>query len=183
MEEKQEQQEKNEVRELSNELLYRRYLMNKGTIREIFHKMTIQEYLALHMIAEESRNLVIYSGRTYLKDLAERMQLTVRQVSKMVRELKDRGMVFWSHDGDGKDGTYVTITETGQKLLEEQEAVLKDYYGKVIHKFGKENLIELLQLMQQLETIMSCEIEEMEAMDEDDKVDGSLCEGKRRNLP
>ena len=33
MDEKQEHQEKNEVRELSNELLYRRYLMNKGTIR------------------------------------------------------------------------------------------------------------------------------------------------------
>ena len=109
--------------------------------------------------------------------------MTIRQTSKMVGELKDRGLVLWSHDGNGKEGTFVTITDTGKEMLTRQEEILKEYYRKVIETYGKENLIELLQLMQQLETIMSSEIEEMEAMDEDDKVDGSLCEGKRRNLP
>ena len=39
---------------------------------------------------------------------------------------------------------------------------MKRYYGKVFDKFGKENLIQLLQLMKQLETIMSSEIESLE---------------------
>lgn len=157
--------EKNEVVELSNELTYRHYLMDKGIVHELFQKMTLPEYIALHMIVLESESTEIYGGRTYLKELSAKMQLTIRQTSKMVGELRDRGLILWSHDGNGSEGTYVTITEMGKKLLEEQEQLLKEYYGKVIIKFGKENLIKLLQMMKQLETIMSSEIEEMEATD------------------
>ena len=162
--------EKNEVVELSNELTYRHYLMDKGIIHELFQKMTIPEYIALHMIVLESESTVIYGGRTYLKELSEKMQLTIRQTSKMVGELRDRGLILWSHDGNGSEGTYVTITEMGRKLLEEQEQILKKYYGKVIGKFGKENMIKLLQLMKQLETVMSSEIEEMEATKRDERL-------------
>lgn len=156
--------EKNEVVELSNELTYRRYLMNKGKIHGLFQKISIPEYVALHIVVEESESAVIYSGRTYLKELSEKMELTIRQTSKLIGELKERGLVQWSHDGNGSEGTYVTITEVGKNLFNEQEEILRKYYGKVIGKFGKENLIELLQLMKQLETVMSSEIEEMEAI-------------------
>ena len=46
---------------------------------------------------------------------------------------------------------------------------MKKYYGNVIEKFGKQNLLSLLQLMKQLETVMSSEIEEMEAISEDER--------------
>ena len=72
---------KNEIGELSNELTYRRYLMNKGKIRELFRKMSIPEYIALHMIASEGKHNSISSGRTYLTDLAAKTQLTIRQSS------------------------------------------------------------------------------------------------------
>ena len=156
-----------DITTLSNELTYRRYLMNKGKVREFFDKMSIPEYIALHHIASESEMSSIYGGQTYLKELSEKMELSMRQTSNMIGKLRDRGLVLWSHDGNGSEGTYVTITETGQKLLEEQEAILKQYYGKVIDKFGKEKLIQLLQLMMELETIMSSEIEEVEAMEYD----------------
>ena len=164
--------ENNEVAELSNELIYRHYLMNRGKIRELFCEMTLAEYIALHMIASESKSSIIYEGRTYLKDLSDKMQMTIRQTSKMITELKDRGLVLWSHDGSGKEGTYFTITDTGSSLLARQEACLKDYYGKVIEAFGKENLIKLLQLMKQLDTVMTSKIEEMEVSEENDRDDG-----------
>lgn len=155
--------EKNEIGKLSNEMTYLRYLMNKGKVRDLFQKVTIPQYIALHMIEAESTSTVIYEGRTYLKDLADRMQLTIRQTSRLVSDLKERGLVEWSHDGDGSEGTYVTISENRQRFLEDQEEVLKVYYTRVIQKFGEQNLIELLQKMKQLETVMSSEIEEMEA--------------------
>lgn len=168
---KQEVLENVEVEELSNELIYRHYLMNKGKIRELFQEMTLPEYVALHLIAAESKNSSIYAGRTYLKDLSEKMQMTIRQTSKMVGELKDRGLVLWSHDGNGKDGTFVMITDNGKELLAGQEVILKEYYRKVIEEFGKENLIGLLQLMKQLDTVMSSKIEEMEALKADGRID------------
>ena len=156
-----------EVTMLSNELTYRKYLLNKDNmpnrdnVRKFFQKLTKPEYIALHIIKETEEKADIYSGKTYLKELSEKMQLHIRQISKMVAALRDRGLLTWAHDGDGSEGTYVTITESGKKLLAEEEAVLKSYYGKVIEKFGKENMIQLLQLMKQLETVMSGELEEM----------------------
>lgn len=160
---------KADITQLSNELTYRRYLMNKGQMYKVFKKMSIPEYIALHNIAVDSEISDIYSGKTYLKELSEKMQLTIRQTSKLIGQLRDRGLVLWSHDGDGSEGTYVTITETGEQVLNEQEEILKEYYGKVIEKYGRENLIQLLQMMKQLETVMSSEIEELEGASEDEE--------------
>lgn len=161
--------DQNEIIKLSNELTYRRYLMNRGQIREFFQKMNTPEYIALHNIALNSDTLDIYSGKTYLKELSEKMQLPIRTTSKMVGRLRDRGLVIWSHDGNGSEGTYVTITEEGRKLLEEQEKTLSKYHGRVIQKYGKENLIQLLQMMKQLETVISTEIKQLEGDSDHDE--------------
>lgn len=154
--------EKREMEKLFNELTYQRYLMSEGKIRNFFPKMSIPEYIALNRIEAGSEPSDVGSGKTYLKELAVKMHLTIQQTSKMVEKLTDQGLVLWQHDGNGSEGTYVTITASGKKLLSEQKAVLKEYYGKVIHRFGKENLIQMLELMKQLENVMSDEIELME---------------------
>lgn len=166
MEEKNEMTGKEEILKLTNEFTYRKYLMNKEQIKDFFKKITVPEYIALHHVASGSEMSDIYSVRTYLKELSEKMQLTIHQTSKMIGILRDKGLLVWSHDGNGSEGTYVTITDNGRKLLQEQEDALKQYYEKVISRFGKENLIQLLQLMKQLETIMSSEIEEWGDTDE-----------------
>lgn len=169
MQEKNKQIAEADIASLSNELTYRRYIMNKDQIRKLFKELSVPEYIALHNISTTDETSEIYSGRTYLKELADKMQLTIRQTSKMIGSLRDRGLLVWSHDGNGSEGTYVTITETGQQLFRKQEAVLKQYYGRVIEKYGKENLILLLQLMKQLETVMSSEMEGEKVQDEYDE--------------
>lgn len=154
--------ENTDVMKLSRELTYQRYLLNRGHIKDIFMKMSIPEYIALHFIALEEETSDIYSGRTYLKDLSVKLQMSMRQISKMIERLRDMGYLVWSHDGDGSEGTYVTITESGRELLKEQEETMKLYYSKVFEKFGKDNMIQLLQLMKQLETVMSSEMENLE---------------------
>lgn len=159
-----------DIIKLSNELIYQRHLFNREHRKDIFMKMSIPEYIALQYIAMEETS-DIYSGRVYLKDLADKLQMTMRQISKMVEKLRDVGYVLWSHDGNGSKGTYVTITESGRSLLRAQEETLKKYYGKVFEKFGKDNLIQLLQLMKQLETIMSSEVENLEVNRDDNGAD------------
>lgn len=157
---------KSDILELSNELTVRRYLFNKDHVNRI---LSIPDYIALHIIKETEHLETIYAGRTYLKDLAEKMQLSIRQTSRMVGNMKERGLVKWSHDGDGREGTYVTITESGEDILEKQENILKEYYGKVISQYGEDNLIQLLHMMKQLETVMHSELEGMEVSEEDDR--------------
>lgn len=153
-----------EIGKLSHELTYHKYLLNNDKLRSFLQKLSIPEYLALHLIQETELADDIYAGRTYLKDIADKIQRTVRQTSRMIKALQERGLVSWSHDGDGSEGTYVTITESGRRMLEEEEAALKKYYGKVITSYGRENLIQLLQLMKQLETVISTEFEELEGI-------------------
>lgn len=154
-----------DILKLGNELTLRRYLFSKAQVTRV---LNAPDYIALYIIRETGSAQEIYGGKTYLKDLSEKMQLSIRQTSKMIGSLKDRGLIKWLHDGDGSDGTYVTITAEGIKLLEQQQAVFREYYGKVIGKFGKDNLIQLLNLMKQLETVMSSELEGMEAIEDVD---------------
>ena len=136
-----------DIRVLSHEITYRRYMMNKGKIKELFENLSISEYIALYNIDMEREVSSIYGEKTYLKDLSEKMELSMRQTSRMIGNLRDRGLLLWSHDGNGSEGTYVIITDSGKKLLKEQEEVLRKFYGNVIDKFGKEKLIQLLQLI------------------------------------
>ncbi|MDO4395252.1 MAG: MarR family winged helix-turn-helix transcriptional regulator [Clostridia bacterium] len=153
--------ENKEIIRLINELMYQRHLFNREYSKDGVMKMKVAEYIALEYIAVEEET-GLYAGRAYLKDLADKLQMSMRQVSQMAGKLRDAGYVLWSHDGDGSEGTYVTITESGRNIIKTQEENLKEYYGHVIDKFGKENLMQLLQLMKQLETVMSSESENME---------------------
>ncbi len=144
---------------LGNELTIRRYFFNKA---KASRRIDETNYIVLHIIQDVGKEQEIYEGKTYLKDLSERMELTIRQTSKLVSRLNEQGFVRWSHDGDGNEGTYVTLTDQGITLLEHQQDTLMEYYGNIIEKFGKDNLIELLNLMKQLETVMHSERERME---------------------
>lgn len=158
----------NEALKLGNELTLRRYLFNKTQVSRLIDE---SDYLMLQIIKNSAQDQEIYEGKTYLKDLAEKMQLTIRQTSKLVNGLNEQGIIKWSHDGDGNEGTYVTITEEGEKLLEKQQTIFKEFFGNVIEKFGKDNLLELLKLMKQLETVMYSEHERMEGEAENDRGD------------
>lgn len=157
-----------DITELTNEFVYQRYLLNNAHIREYFTKLKVPEYIALNIISENADKEDIYSGKTYLKDLSDAMQVPIRKISKIVGQLRDRGLVKWSYDGAGDEGTYVVITEDGSGLITDQENKLRDYYGRVIEKYGTDNMIQLLEMMKRLETVMSIELEEKEEILDDE---------------
>ena len=153
-----------DVLKLGNELTTRRYLFNKVQVSKV---LSASDYIALRIIMDTEKSEDIYEGKTYLKDISERMQLSIRQTSRMIGGLKERGLINWSHDGNGSEGTYVTITTGGRELFRQQETVVKEFYGKVIEKFGADNMVQLLNLMKQLETLMKSEFEEREMIEDE----------------
>ena len=154
--------------DLTNELVYHRYLMNNGQFRQHFKALNVSEYLTLRIVAEAVSEEEGVPGRTYLEELARRMQLSIPQGSRIVRALRDKGLVRWAHDGNGKDGTYVELTGSGLRLLHEQEERLKDYYSRVIAAYGREDMIRLLDMMERLESVMTSELKETEAAPDGD---------------
>lgn len=82
-----------EIGKLSHDFTYYRYLMNRGQMREAFRKISIPEYIALHRIAVNQKEGINSDGRTYLKDLAEKMQLNIHQTSRMSENCRNK---VWS---------------------------------------------------------------------------------------
>ena len=83
--------------------------------------------------------------------------------------MNGKNLLNWDHDGDGKDGTYVTITEHGMNVYEETDSKLRDFYSNVLQKIGKEKIVQLLQLMKEFDSVMRTELEKMEENNETDE--------------
>lgn len=149
-----------DLTELSSELTYHRYMFNQGQTAGLFKDISVPEYIALHCISSSIARNGEGGQRTYLKEIAGELHLSVAKTSRMIGALRDKGLISWRHDGNGRDGTYVTMTASGACLMETQEAALKDYYGRVIEKFGEDKLIALFDLMKELENVISMELNE-----------------------
>ena len=144
--------DKNTINKLAYDLTYQRYLLNKDKANYLFNDLSVGDYVVLHTV-------LCFEDKAYLEKLGEKLNLSISKMSNVATNLKNRGLVIWSHDGDGSEGTYLTITETGLKLMDKQEDKLKNYYERVINRFGLKNTVDLIGKMTALETIMEEEME------------------------
>ena len=119
-----------EVEKLAYAMTRQRYLLNRDIVHDLFTELSLSDYIALHSIAEAAGQGGS-AEQTYL------------------------GLVFWSHSGDGRDGTYVVITDSGVRAMERQANILNAYYSRVIEAFGYENLKSLLEQISRLEDVMN----------------------------
>ena len=144
--------DKNTINKLAYDLTYQRYLLNKDKANYLFNDLSVGDYVVLHTVLG-------FEDKAYLEKISEKLNLSISKMSNVATNLKNRGLVTWSHDGDGSEGTYLTVTETGLKLMDKQEDKLKNYYERVINRFGLKNTVDLIGKMTALETIMEEEME------------------------
>ena len=144
--------DKNTINKLAYDLTYQRYLLNKDKANYLFNDLSVGDYVVLHTVLG-------FEDKAYLEKIGEKLNLSISKMSNVAANLRNRGLITWSHDGDGSEGTYLTVTETGLKLMDKQEEKLKNYYERVINRFGLKNTVDLIGKMTALETIMEEEME------------------------
>lgn len=160
---------KTDIALLSDEMTFRRYISGVMNTRKVFRKMSTGNYITIEIIERLIKKeygddaKADGSARIYLKDLASHFKIPMYKVSEIVRDMNERGMVTWTHDGKGEEGTYITITESGKRAAEEQQEILKEFYTRVISQYGRERFVELLEMMADLDQTMEAEMEKMEA--------------------
>ena len=153
--------ENTQITELSRDFILSQYRMNKDNIIVLFKDLSVPEYLALRNILQYSTPEPDGTERIYLSDLSEKMKLSMPQISKMAERLNDKGLVVWTHERSGRNGTYVQITNAGKELLTNKEELFRDFFGRVIDRYGKDKMTDLLQRMGELEAIITDEIGEI----------------------
>ena len=139
------------------------YKLHKEQIRKLLVEMNFYEFIALKRIS--SVKAAPGSGkseRVYLKDISEEMNFPMRRVSQMSEELRDSGLVVWSHDGDGSEGTYLAITPSGKELVLKNEKILKQHFERIIKRYGCENMLQLFAMLKKLDELVAEEFDRIE---------------------
>lgn len=71
----------NNITELAHELTYQRYLLNQGQANTLFQELSIPEYIALHYLSRAAAEKDNETGKTYLRDIAAELKLSIPQAS------------------------------------------------------------------------------------------------------
>ncbi|MDO4467718.1 MAG: winged helix DNA-binding protein [Bacillota bacterium] len=137
-----------------SDFIYEQYFLNSGRFQKAFEKIDLEEFIILKCVSKSKNEKV------YIKELAKFLRLSNTNISKLVGQLRDKGFVKWTHDGNGDEGTYVTLTEDGLRFLLDQENRNANYYEKVIDKFGMKRMGKLIAMLKDLDGIMKKEMEE-----------------------
>lgn len=144
---------------LANEITYRKYLLEKVNVKKLFSEITVLNYNAMQSILRFNKKKENVTDRIYLRELSEELKIPISKVSKMISELQENGMVRWKHEGKGEQGTYIEITDRGIAAVKKQQDILKAFYGTVVTRYGTDKFVQMLDMVKELEDIMSEELE------------------------
>ena len=103
---------------LSTELIFQRFLMDKERRNNFYNGLELADYIALKVM---EKDCIDGKDKTYLKDLATFMRISIPQASSIASSLKDMGYALWKHDGKGTEGTYLVFTDNGRDFLKNRE--------------------------------------------------------------
>ena len=126
---------------------------------KLFQTMDSADFMLMLILARHSQ---ADQKKIYMKDLAEEIKLPLRRVSDIARTLASQERVSWKFDGNGDEGTYLEITESGLDVTKKQKESLETFYQKVIDKFGQDRFIQMMKDISDLEEIMNDMVGEME---------------------
>jgi DNA-binding MarR family transcriptional regulator len=153
---------KEDLVRLANQMLLLRSTIDSDHLKKIFSKISLIDYTTLRKVYGKTTEEHI-TEPIYLSSLAEQFNLTISQVSTGVRRLQTKGYIYWEHD---EKGTFIRLSETGHRMMQEQQEILNDYFYNVIIRIGYERFVQLIDSIKGLEEIMEDEACKMIASDE-----------------
>ena len=152
---------KKDLTTLANEITYRKYLLEKVNVKKLFSGISVLDYNAMQAILRFNEKKENVSDRIYLRELSEELKSPISKVSQMIGRLQENGMVRWKHEGKGEQGTYIEITDRGVEAVRKQQDILKNFYGTVVTRYGVDKFVQMLDMVTELEDIMTDELEKI----------------------
>ncbi len=146
---------------LANEITYRKYLLEKVNVKKLFSGISVLDYNAMQAILRFNEKKKNVTDRIYLRELSEELKIPISGVSQMIGRLQENGMVRWKHEGKGEQGTYIEITDRGVEAVKKQQDILKSFYGTVVTRYGIDKFVQMLDMVTELENIMTDELEKI----------------------
>ena len=134
-------------------------LFHSPALRRLFQENASDEYALIWLLSKHTQDSG--SEKIYLKDMVKELNLPLPKVTAIARSLQSKGLVRWTHDGNGEEGTYILLTETALSSVQARRQTLRRYHQQVVAAFGEERFLHLLGEIAQLEEILRQEAEKV----------------------
>lgn len=134
-------------------------LFHSPDMRRLFQKNASDEYALIWLLSKHMKDSG--SEKIYLKDMVREMNLPLPKVTAIARSLQNKGLVTWTHDGNGEEGTYIMLTELAVSSVRTRRQTLRSYHQRVVSAFGEERFLHLIGEIAQLEEILKQEAEKV----------------------
>lgn len=134
-------------------------LFHSPALRHVFQENASDEYVLIWLLSKHTKDTG--SEKIYLKDMVQELGLPMPKVSAIARSLRDQGLVRWTHDGNGEEGTYILLAETAVTSVQSHRQAMRNYHQRVVAAYGEERFLHLLGEIAQLEEILRQEAEKV----------------------
>lgn len=128
------------------------FFLNNISMDRVFKIVEQTDYLFIYNIKQCLKDSEIEDG-VYLSTLAEKMELSITNVSKAVKKLEDKGYVMWKLD-ENRKRTYIVLTNKAEKLGLEQKRKLIDIYEKITENIRKEDMEVTMLTLNKIKNIL-----------------------------
>ncbi len=140
-------------------------LFHSPALRHLFQEKASNEYALIWLLSKHTKDSG--SEKIYLKDMVRELGLPLPKVSAIVRSLDNKGLVRWTHDGSGEEGTYILLTDTAIASVQTKRQTMRAYHQRVVAAYGEEKFLHLLGEITQLEEIMRQEAKKVGEVQDD----------------
>lgn len=108
------------------------------SVDKVFALFSRSDYYMLKQIqlAEQEKGT---ADGVYLSDIAEHINRSTVETSKMVKHLESKGYIIWRID-DNKEKTVVRLSEKSKEMMKKQSDNMIEIYERIIATVPKEDL-------------------------------------------
>ena len=101
----------------------------------------------------------------YVSGMSAQMRVSAPAVSRLLKGMEGKDYIARQADAKDRRNIRVYITEAGRVKREECREILRNYTERVIDRMGKDNMLQLLSLFNQMLGVMEDELKKTEKGD------------------
>lgn len=128
----------------------------KLNIGSILNGISQMEFLALYIINNRGEAVGPNDRRMHISAIVNILNVSTPAVSRLIKGLEEKGLARRAADENDRRNTYVCLTESGKRALENDEKIVREFSQRVTERIGPGRLSKLCVLTEQL----GCAIQE-----------------------
>lgn len=147
--------------EVRRQLILAANRFRKIRMGKLFTDISHGEFILLQMIREYEVKHPEEEG-IHVSQIAVRQKVSPPAVSRALRALEKKGWVERKVSKEDRRNTYVFITPEGERKADESAQVMDHFMLNVIRKMGREKVMLLIQLCNELSETAEAELRQYE---------------------